>query len=84
MLSAQAMSRVCAPTAAYQPRQPTDTALYRTVAAHLETFLTHTARDAERSGLPVFVKGEFEGYLRCGILAHGFARARRRSPRDMT
>jgi adenylate cyclase len=27
-----------------------------------ETFLAHTARDAERSGLPVFVKREFEGY----------------------
>jgi hypothetical protein len=45
--------------------------LYRTVEAHLQTFLAHTAGDAERSGLPGFVKREFEAYLRCGILAHG-------------
>ena len=70
------MPRGCAPTAAYQPRQPTDTLLYRTVEAHLETFLAHIAGGAERSGLPVFVKREFEAYLRCGILAHEFARVR--------
>ncbi len=69
------MPRVCAPTAAYH-RQPTDTVLYRTVEAHLKTFLAHTAGDAERSGLPVFVKREFEAFLQCGILAHGFARVR--------
>ena len=71
MLPAQAMPRCCATTATYQPRQPADTVLYRTVEAHLRTFLAHTAGDAERSGLPVFVKREFEAYLRCGILAHG-------------
>ena len=70
------MPRVCAPTAVYQRRQPTDTVLYRTVEAHLKTFLAHPAGDAERSGLPVFVKREFEAFLRCGILAHGFARVR--------
>jgi hypothetical protein len=70
------MPRGCATTATYQPRQPADTVLYRTVEAHLRTFLAHTAGDAERSGLPVFVKREFEAYLRCGILAHGFARVR--------
>jgi hypothetical protein len=48
------MPPVCAPTAVYQRRQPTDTVLYRTVEAHLKTFLAHTAGDAERSGLPVF------------------------------
>ena len=68
VLSAQAMPRVCASTAAYQRRQPTDPVLYRTVEAHLETFLAHTAEDAERSGLPVFAKREFEAFLRCGIL----------------
>lgn len=57
------MPRVRAPTATCQRRQPTDTVLYRTVEAHLETFLAHTAGDAERSGLPVFVKREFEAYL---------------------
>jgi uncharacterized protein (DUF433 family) len=51
------------------PTNPaTDIVLYRTVEAHLETFLPHTAGDAKRSGRPVFVKREFEAYLSCGIL----------------
>jgi hypothetical protein len=45
--------------------------LYRTIEAHLPSFLAHTAGDAETPGLPAFVKREFERYLRCGILAHG-------------
>jgi hypothetical protein len=60
----------------YWPRRPGDSALYQIVETHLETFLAHTAGDAESSGLPVFVKREFEVYLRCGILAHGFTRVR--------
>jgi hypothetical protein len=27
-------------------------------------------------GVPQYVEGEFRRYLECGILAHGFARAR--------
>jgi hypothetical protein len=50
--------------------------LYRTIEAHLPSFLAHTAGDAETPGLPAFVKREFERYLRCGILAHGFTRLR--------
>jgi hypothetical protein len=68
VLSAHAVHQICTPTTVYQPRQPTDIVLYRTVEAHLETFLPHTAGDAKRSGLPVFVKREFEAYLSCGIL----------------
>jgi Transposase zinc-binding domain len=50
--------------------------LYRTVQAHLEGFLAQTAGEAGASGLPTFVRREFEAYLRCGILDHGFARVR--------
>ena len=66
----------CAATPTSQRRQPEQTVLYRTVQAHLETFLAQTAGDAERSGVPGFVKREFEAYLRCGILRHGFTRLR--------
>lgn len=60
----------------YQRRTPEQTVLYRVVAEHLETFLAH-AESAEGAGrLPDFVKREFEDYLQCGILAHGFARVR--------
>lgn len=54
-------------------RRPADSALYQVIETHLGTFLAHTAGDTEASGLPVFVKREFEAYLRCGILAHGEA-----------
>ena len=49
-------------------RRPEQTPLYRLVRAHYETFV------AQVDGLPRFVKEEFEAYLECGILAHGFLR----------
>jgi hypothetical protein len=68
----------CPAAPAYQRRQPEHTVLYRTIEAHLPTFLAHTAGDVETPGLPAFVKREFEAYLRCGILAHSFTRTRER------
>lgn len=50
--------------------------LYRTIAAHLPTFLARTAGEDGTGGWPVFVRREFEAYLRCGILNHGLLRAR--------
>jgi hypothetical protein len=52
----------------YERHRPEETTLYRLVQQHLETFA------AEVAGLPQFVKDEFEAYLECGILAHGFLR----------
>jgi hypothetical protein len=60
----------------YEPRTPETAILYRTVQSHLETFLAETAGQDGDAGLPGFVKREFEANLRCGILAHGFARVR--------
>ena len=54
----------------YERRRPEQTTLYRLVQQHYETFA------AEVEGLPQFVKDEFEAYLECGILAHGFMRLR--------
>ena len=50
--------------------------LYRTIAAHLPTFLSRTAGEDGTGGWPAFVRREFEAYLRCGILDHGFLRVR--------
>jgi Transposase zinc-binding domain len=50
--------------------------LYRTIQAHLASFLAQTAGDADSPGLPGFVRREFEAYLRCGILRHGLLRLR--------
>ena len=59
---------------AYARHRPEETLLYRAVAEHLETFLAHTREQYERP-LPRYVERELRGYLRCGILAHGFSRA---------
>ena len=37
---------------------------------------------ATGTGLPPFVKDEFDAFLECGILAHGFLRLRRLRPRQ--
>ena len=47
------------------------------VPHHLETFLAQAAEiDPMGNGVPFWVEKDFRAYLRCGILAHGFARVR--------
>jgi hypothetical protein len=63
--------------AVYRRRDPTATPLYPLVQHHLETFLADaTAADPDGAGVPQWVEEDFRAYLRCGILAHGFARIR--------
>src|SRR5438067_12394857 len=50
--------------------------LHATVRTHLKTFLVEMEQRGNGAGLLKFVTSEFERYLACGILAHGFARAR--------
>ena len=59
----------------YERRRPEDTILYQLVQEHLETFLAQVELESG-AGLPEFVKEEFEAFLQCGILAHGFLRLR--------
>jgi hypothetical protein len=70
------MAASCSAAPSYEPRAPEASILYRTVQAHLERFLAQTAGEEGGPGLPGFVKRELEAFLRCGILAHGFARVR--------
>ncbi len=66
---------ICGPV--YKRRRPTLTPLYPLVQHHLESFLTQAAEaDPMADGVPSWVERDFRAYLRCGILAHGFARAR--------
>ncbi len=63
------------PRGDYERRRPEETILHSLVREHLETFLAQVeARTG--TGLPRFVKDEFEADLECGILAHGFLRVR--------
>ena len=64
----------------YRRRRPETTTLHRIVREYLETYLA-LANEAEPfgdgvPGVPDHVETELRSYLRCGILAHGFARAR--------
>jgi hypothetical protein len=61
----------------YAPRRPSQSVLYRCVQEHLATWLAQ-CRDGHHDAGPVtaYVEREFRRYLECGILAHGFARAR--------
>jgi hypothetical protein len=65
------MARPCPSAPRYQRRQPEQTVLYRTIAAHLPAFLARTAGEDGTGGWPSFVRREFEAYLRCGRLEHG-------------
>ena len=72
------MSAACAParTAVYRRRRPERTVLYRTVQTHLATWLELSCDSRQGASGPAHVEREFRRYLECGILAHGFARAR--------
>jgi len=58
----------------YSRRRPENTNCYQVVAQHLETFRAEQEQDGV--GLPSYVYKEFDAYLKCGILAHGFLRLR--------
>jgi hypothetical protein len=55
--------------------RPEQTTLYRLVQQHAATFFAQV-ETATGSGLPKFVKDEFDAFLECGILGHGFLRQR--------
>jgi hypothetical protein len=55
----------------YERRRPEESTLHRLVREHLETFLAQVEAGGTAS-LPKFVKDEFDAFLECGILAHGF------------
>jgi len=61
--------------APYERRRPEETTLYQVIQDHVETFLAQVEQE-NGTGLPQFVKDEFEASLECRILAHGFLRLR--------
>lgn len=68
-------ARVATLAAPYVPRRPTETVLHAVVREEIETFL-RWARESYAKPLPRYVENELRGYLRCGVFAHGFVRAR--------
>ena len=56
----------------YQRHQPENTLLYRIVERHYPAFTAYLAEQG--AILPRYVQCEFEAYLKCGRLEHGFLR----------
>jgi len=69
---AQAKDFVAPP--GYSRHRPEATLLYQLVAQHYPIF--RDRRAAEGRALPRYVEAEFEAYLRCGLLEHGFLRVK--------
>jgi hypothetical protein len=59
----------------YERHRPEQTTLYRLVQQHAASFIAHTEASTG-SELPRFIKDEFDAFLECRILAHGFLRLR--------
>jgi hypothetical protein len=60
----------------YVPRSPTTGVLSGVVRTHLTAFLAAVDAETDGSGLPTYIVNEFRKFLRCGMLAYGFARVR--------
>lgn len=58
----------------YARHRPEETLLYRIVEEHYPALVA--ARDASGRPLQRYVREEFEAYLKCGRLEHGFLRVR--------
>ena len=60
--------------ARYERHRPERTLLYQLVQEYYPAFKVHLA--AQGTALPGYVEQEFEDYLKCGRLEHGFLRVR--------
>ncbi len=67
-------SLVASPEVRYRRHAPEETRLYQLVRQHYPGFLQ--AMQVQGTPLPVYVQEEFEAYLKCGRLEHGFLRVR--------
>jgi len=68
--SAAATAQAAAPT--YARHAPERTLLYALVQAHYPDLIARLA--VQDRSLPEYVCEEFEAFLRCGVLEHGFLR----------
>ena len=74
---AQAEAKTKSGTAVHRRRRTEPNAVYQVAQGHLETWLTD-CRHTDDDGFPVaaYIEQDFRKYPECGILVHGFARAR--------
>ena len=58
----------------YERHRPEETPLYQIVETYYPEFLARL--EAEGGSVPHFVQQEFDDYLKCGLLEHGFLRVK--------
>ena len=66
------MSTLCCPKlSVYKPRRPEKTVFFQVIKKYYKTWV----RKCEKEDTKIFsyVHREFQGFIRCGILGHGFA-----------
>ena len=61
--------------AIYKRRQPEKTTMFKVVQTHFESWSSEYSLH-NNGALPRYVENDFRSYIKCGILAYGFARAR--------
>ena len=70
---ASTLSHSLASAFSYQGHQPEKTLLYKLIQENLIDFYHQVEIEPEKT-LPPFVKKEFDEFLKCGLLSHGFLR----------
>ncbi len=58
----------------YKRRDPERAILYQVLQQNMEQFFQTVESNPDQKSLPYFVKKEFEKFLSCGLLRHGFVR----------
>ncbi|MFB3079270.1 MAG: transposase zinc-binding domain-containing protein, partial [Lysobacterales bacterium] len=69
-----ARNAIADPGALYQRHRPEKSLLYQLVSKHYPVFRQQLAEEGRI--LPGYVQREFQDYLKCGRLEHGFLRVR--------
>ena len=68
------MSALCCPKVSpsiYKPRMREKTVFYQVIKKYYKTWVKKSEKDDKT--IPFHVHREFQGFIKCGILAHGFA-----------
>jgi hypothetical protein len=55
----------------YKPRSPEKTVFFQVIKKYYKTWVKKSEKEGKK--IPFYVHREFQGFIKCGILSHGFA-----------
>jgi Putative transposase/Transposase zinc-binding domain len=70
-MSSQVLSCPKVSPSIYRPRRPEKTVFYQVTKKYYKTWVKKSEKDDKK--IPFYIHREFQGFIKCGILAHGFA-----------